>query len=124
MSLFEKIAEQKIREAQEQGEFDNLPGAGKPLPQEDDSSVPEDLRLAYKILKNASCLPPELEMHKEILRLQDLLATVADENERLRQMRRINFLITRLNTMRKRPIPLETAQLYGTRLAGKSSERD
>lgn len=84
MPLFEHIAERKIREAQQQGEFDNLPGAGKPLPEEDQSSIPEDLRLAYKILKNASCLPLEMEMQKEILPLQDLLHTVTDDNERLR----------------------------------------
>ena len=57
---YEKIVEQRIKEAMEKGEFDNLPGKGRPIPLEDDSHVPEDLRLAYKVLKNADCLPPEL----------------------------------------------------------------
>ncbi|MGC8938442.1 MAG: DnaJ family domain-containing protein, partial [Thermodesulfovibrio sp.] len=48
MNIFEKIAEEKIREAMQQGIFDNLPNKGKPLELEDFSWVPEDLRLAYK----------------------------------------------------------------------------
>ena len=51
------IAEQKIQEALRNGEFDDLPGKGEPLHLEDESGIPEELRLAYKILKNADCLP-------------------------------------------------------------------
>ncbi|HEY7527996.1 MAG TPA: DnaJ family domain-containing protein, partial [Candidatus Deferrimicrobiaceae bacterium] len=61
------LAESKIREAMERGEFDRLPGAGKPLSLDDDSMVPHELRVAYRILKNAGCLPPELELRKEII---------------------------------------------------------
>lgn len=45
------LAEQKIAEAMARGEFDHLPGNGRPLQIEDLSSVPEDLRMAYKLLK-------------------------------------------------------------------------
>jgi hypothetical protein len=124
MSLFELIAERKIREAQQEGAFNDLPGAGKPLLLEDDSLVPEELRMAYKILRNASFLPPELELHKEILRLQDLLKEVTCEHERIRQLRRINLLITRLNLMRRRPVGLEMAQHYGPALAEKLTKQD
>jgi hypothetical protein len=55
-SGLDQLIEQKIREAMRQGEFDNLPGSGQPLHLEDDSHLPDDLRLAYKILKNADCL--------------------------------------------------------------------
>ena len=72
------IAEEKIREAMARGEFDNLPGAGKPLALEDDSMVPEDLRVPYKVLKNAGCLPPELEMRKEIVTLKILISAIED----------------------------------------------
>ncbi|MFW5875018.1 MAG: DnaJ family domain-containing protein, partial [bacterium] len=58
---FEKIVEERILAAQRRGEFDNLKGSGKPLEHEDLSRVPQELRLAYKILKNADCLPPEIE---------------------------------------------------------------
>jgi hypothetical protein len=54
MMPFSRIAESRIREAMEQGQFDNLPGAGQPLNLEEYFSTPEDLRMAYSILKNAS----------------------------------------------------------------------
>ena len=47
------IAEQRIEESMRRGEFDNLEGKGKKIVFEDDSMVPEDLRMAYKMLKNA-----------------------------------------------------------------------
>ena len=49
MDAISIIAEQRIREACERGDFDSLPGAGKPLELEDDSHIPEDLRMAYKL---------------------------------------------------------------------------
>ena len=53
VSFLERIAEQRILEAQRAGAFDNLPGKGKPLELEDLSWVPEDLRIGYHVLKNA-----------------------------------------------------------------------
>ena len=60
-SVIQSIAEQRIAEAQQQGAFDNLPGAGRPLQLEDDSHIPPELRMAYKVLRNAGCLPPEMQ---------------------------------------------------------------
>ena len=65
---FEKIVEERIKEAQLKGEFNDLPGSGKPLELEDDSHISEELRIAYKILKNANFLPPEIELKKEIIK--------------------------------------------------------
>jgi len=59
--MLESIAERRIGEAVANGELDNLPGAGKPLELDDDPLVPEELRLAYRILKNAGYVPPEIE---------------------------------------------------------------
>ncbi|MEJ5347194.1 MAG: DnaJ family domain-containing protein [Desulfosoma sp.] len=111
-SIFEKIAEQRIQEAMERGEFDNLPGAGKPLSLEDDSHLPADLRIAYKILKNADCLPPELELRKEIRTTEELLAGIQDTQEKYRQMKKLNYLILKLNTMRRVSPMLEEHQVY------------
>lgn len=111
-----KIVEQRILEAQERGEFDNLPGHGKPLHLEDDSNVPEDLRIAYKILKNADCLPPEIQERKEINQMEDLLASMKDEKERFKLIKKINFKIMKLNiTGRKSPL-LEEKQIYYRKL--------
>lgn len=56
--MFDLIAERKIAEAMERGDFDDLPGAGRPLDLSDDALIPEDLRMAYRILKNAGLVPP------------------------------------------------------------------
>ena len=51
------IAEERITQAGQAGAFDNLPGQGRPLVFEDDSHIPEELRMAYKLLKNSDYLP-------------------------------------------------------------------
>lgn len=95
MLALELIAERRIREAQERGEFEDLPGAGAPLDFDEDALVPEDLRAAYRILKNAGFLPPELEGHREIREIECLLQRVDDEMERARLLSRVNFLLSR-----------------------------
>ncbi|MDR1085383.1 MAG: DUF1992 domain-containing protein [Deltaproteobacteria bacterium] len=47
------IADRKIEEAIKEGQFDNLPGKGREQILEDLSGLPEDLRLAYIVLKNS-----------------------------------------------------------------------
>ncbi len=88
---FEKIVEDRILKAEKEGAFENLPGAGKPLPVEDDAHIPEDLRLAHKILKNADCLPPELEARKEIRQTEELLAGMEDTSEKYHTMKNSTF---------------------------------
>ncbi len=100
MDFFARIAENRILEAIDAGLFDNLKGKGRPLNLEDDSHIPPELKMAYKILKNADCLPPELELRKEVMTLQDLVSAMEDEAEKLLQMRRLNFLTMKLNMMR------------------------
>ena len=68
--MLEFIAEQRIAEAIAKGELDDLPGAGRPLDLDDDAHVPEDLRLAYRILKNAGYVPPEVETLNQIAQLE------------------------------------------------------
>ena len=119
MFCFQKIIEQRIKEAQERGEFDDLPGRGEPLKIEDDSHIPEDLRLAYKVLRNADCLPPELELKKEIRQMEDMLEHIPDEREKYLQIKRINYKIMQLNMMGKKPLFLEQTQLYYQKLVDK-----
>jgi hypothetical protein len=113
---FDKIVEERIRTAQRRGEFDNLPGSGKPLALDDDGHVAEELRLAHKILKNADCLPPEIELKKEIDRTEDLLAGMKDTSEKYRTLKKLNFLIMRLNLMSARSIEFEAPQQYSAKL--------
>jgi len=112
MDFLAIIAERLIIEAMENGEFDNLEGRGKPLTFEDETWIPEDLRIAYRILKNAGCIPPELEIRNEIINLRALIDTIDDNKERLKKLRELNFKILKLNTLRKKPFYLEDLPEY------------
>ena len=113
---FEKIVEERIRQSMEKGEFDNLPGTGKPLDLDDFSFVPEELRMAYKILKNADCVPPEIELKKEILQAEDLLESMTDVKLRYKAIKKLNFLIMKLNTMHNGSASFDVPQKYETKL--------
>ena len=116
-SGFEKIIEERILQAQRRGDFENLPGSGKPLEIEDDRHIPEDLRLAYKILKNAGCLPPEIELKKEIHQTRELLADMEDTDHKYRTLNRLNYMILKLNCLRKTSVEREMPQHYAAKLA-------
>jgi hypothetical protein len=113
---FEKIVEERILTAQKKGDFDNLEGAGKPLNLEDLSGVPEELKLSYKILKNADCLPPEIEIKKEIHKTEDLLTGMDDTAEKYKVMKKLNFLIMKLNSLRKSSVEFEMPEKYFSNL--------
>lgn len=113
---FEKIVEERILNAQRKGEFDDLPGSGEPIDLGADTCVSEDLRLAYKILKNADCLPPELEIKKEIQQTEDLLANMKDTKSTYKVMKKLNFLIMKLNMVRSAPVFLEMPQRYSEKI--------
>ena len=99
---FSRIAENRIREAIEQGEFDNLPGAGQPVNLDEYFSTPEDLRMAYSVLKNANCRPVEVELLHEIDRLQQALAAAADEAARATLQRALAHRRTELAILLER----------------------
>jgi hypothetical protein len=75
---FSHIAERRIREAIAQGVFENLPGAGQPLNLEAYFSTPEEVRMAYSILKNANCVPAEVELLNEVARLERAIEQTSD----------------------------------------------
>ncbi|MFP4146978.1 MAG: DnaJ family domain-containing protein [Halorhodospira sp.] len=102
MDFIDRLAEQRIAEALERGDLDDLPGAGKPLALDDDSMVPAHLRTAYRILKNANCIPPELAQQQEVRELEDLIdalyadATAEAVEVRTQAERRLALLRARL----------------------------
>jgi hypothetical protein len=104
MEFLDKIVEERIQRAQADGLFDNLPGKGKPLKLDDDSFVPEDLRLTYKILKNSNCLPVEMELRKQIFNLRQLLNAAIDEETRRELRRELNVLVLKFNVRQRRAI--------------------
>ncbi len=82
MSIFALIAERRIQEAIKNGLLDDLALKGQPIPHEDLSGVPEELRMGYKILKNAGYLPEELQLQQEILSIRDMLQVCTDPEGR------------------------------------------
>jgi hypothetical protein len=111
-SIISMIAEQRIAEAQQQGAFDNLAGAGKPLQLEDDSAIPEDLRMAYKVLKNSGYVPEEIAQRKEISNLMDMLEKESDEHQKVGQMRRMQYLLLQMRLRRRTSFVLEQEDPY------------
>ncbi len=99
MDIVAIIAEGRIREAQEKGEFDNLSRKGQPLKLDDLSHVPEELRAGYIILKNAGVLPEELELKKEIISLRKLVDCCQEGEERNSLRKKLNQKILRFELM-------------------------
>ncbi len=99
MLLIDQIAEQKITEAILNGELDNLPGQGQPLRLDDDSLVPEELRIAYRILKNSGYLPPAANLRKEIAGVNQFLMEAVSEDEQMKLSKRMNYLLMQLSVM-------------------------
>jgi hypothetical protein len=99
------LAERRILEAMEAGAFDDLPGRGRPLELDDDSHVPTELRAAYRILKNAGMVPPEVELRREIASAEQLLAMAQSDEQRASAYRRWRLLQARLAVGRARGNP-------------------
>lgn len=96
MDIVDKVAEQRIVEAIERGELDDLPGAGEPLCLEDNSMVPAELRAAYRVLKNAGFIPVEIGVRKDIASLQGLIMQTDDDVTARRAARRLSMLLLQL----------------------------
>ncbi len=99
---FDRIVEALIKEAQERGEFDNLPGKGKPIDLSAYFETPEEVRLAQSVLKNAGMTSPEVQLLKEIAELRQLLEAVTDETKKQEIRKRIEQKQMEFNLMMER----------------------
>jgi hypothetical protein len=99
---FEKLVEEKIREAMENGEFDNLPGKGKPIDLSAYFATPEDLRLAHSILKNAGIIPEEIQLLSEIGSLKESIKGCCDPEKKALINRQIEELTMKYNLLKER----------------------
>lgn len=102
MNIFGFIAEQKIQEAIRNGDFDNLPGKGKPLKIENMSDISPEDRMAYKILKNAGILPPEMQVRNKISELEKQMILCNSEDEKNNLRAKLNKMRTEYNIMIER----------------------
>jgi hypothetical protein len=80
--MFDRIVEAIIQDAMERGEFDNLPGKGKPIDLSEYFETPEEVRMANSVLKNAGMTSREVDLLKEIAELKQVLAAVLDEKKK------------------------------------------
>ncbi|MFC4401531.1 DnaJ family domain-containing protein [Gracilibacillus xinjiangensis] len=90
MDIFTQLAEEKIKQAIKNGEFDQLQGKGKPLKCEDLSHLPEDLRMSYRMMKNSGYLPEEVILQKELVSLRDMIKACQDDSEKERLEKRLS----------------------------------
>jgi hypothetical protein len=96
---WEKLVEQKIQEAMAEGEFDDLPGKGKPLDLSAYFATPEEERVPYSILKNAGVVPPEVELLGEIAKLKESLEACSDEAGRKEIRAKLDELTLKYNLL-------------------------
>jgi len=115
------IAERKISEAIEEGLLNIEAWRNRPLPPSNDSLIPEDLRIAYKMLKNGGYLPPEIETRKKIQQLEDLIAATEDEHTRVKQIKKLNYLVMKLDALRGGSTTLENQEAYYRKVVEKLS---
>lgn len=100
MDLLDQLAESRIEEAIARGVLDDLPGAGEPLVLDDDSSVPETLRAAYRLLKNSGYLPPEVSIQSQIKDIEAVIGRLQAGEERAAAAKRLSLLRARLGSER------------------------
>jgi len=98
MLYLDLLAEQRIAEAERDGLLRNLPGSGAPLDLDDDRLIPEDLRMAYRILKNAGYVPPEVTALRELAELEEFVRR-AEGGARTAALRRLDLLRMRLEAV-------------------------
>ena len=123
MSVLGRLAEKRIAEAIERGEFDNLRGAGRPLDLGEDAHVPAELRAIYRVLKNSGYLPPEL-VHGQALRAaRQQVAAAATDDERAAAIRRLDSLRVNLESARGRPLSPALEDAYGERMLDRLGAR-
>ena len=94
------IAERRICEAMEAGEFDDLPGRGRPLKLVDDPLVPEELRAALRVMRNAGVVPRELCLRRGIAELEAAIAGMDEPHARARAWHQLALLKTQAQCTR------------------------
>ena len=112
MYFFDEIIESRILEAIDRGDFKELPGTGKPLLLDKDPYVPEDMRMAYKILKNAGYIPREIELRNNIAELEKDLERAGNDETRDKTLKKLQCLFMRLDVSRQRQTSLVIQEEY------------
>jgi len=119
------IAEQRIRESMERGEFDDLPMKGKPLDLNEDANIPEDLRMAYKLLKNGGYLDDAGPSPQDApASLDELIRRCPDERAKLRQMLKLQVVESRFGARAGRSPNLDKDEAYHEKVVDRMSVKN
>jgi len=102
IDAFALIAEQRIRAAEKEGAFDNLPGKGKPIDFSEDAGLPPEIRMMRSVLKNAGFVAPEIALKREIAELSDVIRACTDEDRRTALSKRRSELECQLGILMDR----------------------
>lgn len=121
MRLLDALVEQRIAAAAARGEFDDLPGTGAPQALDDDLLVPEEVRVANRILKNAGFVPPAVEQLRALRNLHDEVQAVSDRAAQCRLQAKILALDMALESLRGGPMVMPRD--YCRRIAERLCER-
>lgn len=112
VELLNQLVESKIRAAFDRGDFDDLPGHGELIELDDAQHIAAELRVPYRILKNAGYIPAEIHLHREIKDVEQLLASTNDSQVSGSALRRLTVLRIQIEQQRQRPLNLQTEQAY------------
>lgn len=121
MYIFDQLAEARIEEAISRGELDNLAGKGRPLRLDDDKNIPEEYRMAYRILKCAGIVPPEVELRNRINALQESISGNLDDVNKSMALKKLHCLYIQLDNTRNRQANLAIQEEYYRKVLGKFS---
>jgi hypothetical protein len=126
MKLLDALVEQRISAAAARGEFDNLPGAGERLEFDDDVLVPEEVRVANRIMKNAGFVPPAVEHLRALGDLQNEACSSEDPATRRKLQAKMLALDMALESLRGSTtvVPLEYRRRIAERLSERLSDND
>lgn len=102
MLLFEILAEQRIRDAIANGEFDNLPGAGQPIDFEDELFVSPEQRMVNRILKRAGLVPSDVSMRQAIAKLREEIKRLPEDDVQTESKRHeLTYLLLKVDEERR-----------------------
>lgn len=116
MGWLDQWGEDRIRAAVARGEFQGLPGEGRPLKLEEDSLVPAELRMAYRILRNAGLVPPEVQALRDANDLAVAAAHAPDEARRRAALGRLEVLLLKLDAAGLSQLPNQVLARYRQQL--------
>ena len=99
MDYFQIISEDRIKKAYKDGEFTNLPGYGKPLPPDELANIPENIRMAYRILKNGGYTEEATKLRQENVSIENLIPESTDQAEQADMRNKLNQKLLRYNSI-------------------------